>query len=51
MPATTSFRRPPPMPGSRPAALVRVLMTLGFVGVGIALIALLTGRRPATPAV
>jgi hypothetical protein len=36
--------------GITPAALVRVLLTLGFVGVGIALIALLTSRRPASPA-
>jgi hypothetical protein len=44
----------PPTPaeaGITTSALVRVLMTLGFVGVGIALIALLTGRKPATPAV
>jgi uncharacterized protein DUF2330 len=32
------------------AVLVRILLTIGFVGTGLALIAMLTGRRPATPA-
>jgi len=53
-PVDAGYDQTPPTPadaGITTAALVRVLMTLGFVGVGIALIALLTGRRPATPAV
>jgi hypothetical protein len=37
--------------GWSPASLVRILLTLGFVGMGVALVALLTGRRPATPAI
>ena len=37
-------------PGISTSALVRILLAIGFVGLGLASIALLTGRRPAAAA-